>query len=191
MGLEAESRSDRIGRPNLILRFLVTLVIIGALLVLAYGLTGMELGLNRAGFGELVQVADAAFNSIVVIGAALLFLVTVESRVKRHRVLKALHELRSLAHVVDMHQLRKDPAAILGTPTRSSPRRELSQEELARYLDYCCEMLSLIGKIAALYAQKLHDTNVVAAVNEIELLTTGLSRKIWQKMVLLGRPSND
>jgi len=87
--------------------------------------------------------------------------------------------------------LRKGPAAILGTPTKSSPKRELSREELARYLDYCCEMLSLIGKVVALYAQKLSDTHVVAAVNEIELLTTGLSRKIWQKMVLLGRPLND
>lgn len=40
---------------------------------------------------------------------------------------------------------------------------------------------------AALYTQKFHDSSVVAAVHEIELLTTGLSRKIWQKPTLLDR----
>lgn len=190
VGLEAEAKSARIGRPNLLLRFLVALIVLGTLLVLGYGLLGMDLKLNRTGIGDLIQVADAAFNSIVVIGAALLFLVTVETRIKRHRALAALHELRSLAHVIDMHQLGKDPAVILSKPTASSPKRELSEAELKRYLDYSSEMLSLIGKIAALYAQKLHDSSVVAAVNEIELLTTGLSRKIWQKLVLMDQTAS-
>lgn len=186
-GLEAESRSRWIGRPNLVLRCAVGLVIAVALVILFYGLTGADLRLNRTGLGDIIQTADSAINTLVIIGAALVFLVTVESRVKRHRALEALHELRSLAHVIDMHQLQKDPAAVLARPTASSPRRELSPPELSRYLDYCSEMLSLTGKVAALYAQKLHDSSVVAAVNEIELLTTGLSRKIWQKMMLLDR----
>lgn len=188
---EAEAKSERIGRPNLWLRLLVAVVIAGALLVGAYGLVGVDLKLSRTGIGDIIQVADSAFNTIVVIGAALLFLVTVENRVKRYRALEALHELRSLAHVIDMHQLGKDPAVILSRPTASSPKRELSQAELSRYLDYCSEMLSLIGKLAALYAQRLHDSSVVAGVNEIELLTTGLSRKIWQKLVLLDRPGKE
>jgi hypothetical protein len=189
VGEEAQAKSEWIGRPNLLLRLLVALVAIGAILTLVYGLVGVDLRLNRTGLGDIIQVADAGINSIVVIGAAFLFLVTVENRIKRHRALQALHELRSLAHVIDMHQLRKDPAAILGTPTASSPKRELSQAQLSRYLDYCSEMLSLTGKIAALYAQKFNDSNVVAAVNDIELLTTGLSRKIWQKLMLLEQAS--
>jgi len=36
--------------------------------------------------------------------------------------------------------------------------------ELGRYLDYCSEMLSLTGKVAALYAQDLDDPVVVEAV---------------------------
>ena len=44
-------------------------------------------------------------------------------------------------------------------------------------------MLSLIGKVAALYVQDFDDEVAVAAVNEIENLTTGLSRKIWQKIM--------
>ena len=57
---------------------------------------------------------------------------------------------------------------------------------LRRYLDYCSEMLSLVGKVAALHLQKLDDATVVAAVNEIEGLTTGLSEKIWQKIDMLS-----
>ena len=63
--------------------------------------------------------------------------------------------------------------------------RRLGRFELARYLDYCSEMLSLSGKVAALYVQYLDDPVVLAAVNEVETLATGISGKIWQKIVIL------
>jgi hypothetical protein len=61
----------------------------------------------------------------------------------------------------------------------------MSRFELSRYLDYCSEMLSITGKIAALYIQDFDDDGALAAVNEVESLTTGLSRKIWQKLMIL------
>lgn len=48
------------------------------------------------------------------------------------------------------------------------------------------ETLAVIGKIAAVYAQTSDDAAALAAVDEIEDLTTGLSRKIWQKLMILG-----
>ena len=57
--------------------------------------------------------------------------------------------------------------------------------ELGRYLDYCSELLSLSAKGAAVIAQRFDDPPVLAAVNEIEALTSGLSRKIWQKLMIL------
>jgi hypothetical protein len=64
----------------------------------------------------------------------------------------------------------------------------MSVYEIMRYLDYCSEMLSLTGKVAALYAQNFRDGVVLSSViNEIENLTTGLSRKIWQKIMILHR----
>jgi hypothetical protein len=57
--------------------------------------------------------------------------------------------------------------------------------ELTRYLDYSTDMLSLTGKIAALYVQDFQDSVALSAVNEIELLTTSLSGKIWQKLSML------
>jgi hypothetical protein len=90
--------------------------------------------------------------------------------------------------VIDMHQLTKDPSLVLGTErvkdTAASPKRVMTAFELGRYLD-CSEMLSLTGKVAALYAQDLDDPVVVEAVNDIEMLATNLSRKVWQKIAIL------
>ena len=86
-----------------------------------------------------------------------------------------------------MHQLTKDPTLVLGPRTSSSPAREMSRFELARYLDYCAEMLALTAKLAALYAGESDDPVVIAAVNDIETLTSDLGRKIWQKIMILGQ----
>jgi len=71
--------------------------------------------------------------------------------------------------------------------TASSPRRSMPRFELSRYLDYCSELLSLTSKVAALYVQDSQDPVVLDAVNDVETLTTGLSGKIWQKIMILDR----
>ena len=114
-----------------------------------------------------------------------MFAVTAENPLKRRLALGALHDFRSIVHVIDMHQLTKDPSAMGGSRTSSSPQRPLSPFEIVRYLDYCAEMLSLASKVAALYAQNLRDPVVVDAVGDIERLTTNLSQKIWQKISII------
>ena len=46
-------------------------------------------------------------------------------------------------------------------------------------------MFSITGKLAALYAQAVNDEVVAEAVNDIENLGTNLSRKVWQKIMLI------
>lgn len=130
---------------------------------------------------------EALINLAILAGAAVWFLLNLEARIRRGRILSDLHQLRSIAHVIDMHQLTKDPTAILGEPgqsTPSSPVRDMTDFELVRYLDYCAEMLSLTGKLAALSMNTSQDSVVIATVNEIEELTTNLSRKVWQKIMI-------
>jgi len=185
---ESQKRTEWIAKPQRALRVLTGVVVTVVVGVLLYVLASASW--PRGGFDliALVQVSEAGLNVFLLLSAAILFLVTAETRVKRRRALKAIHELRALAHVIDMHQLTKDPERLLvrvtGTP--SSPRQNLSPAELGRYLDYCSEMLSLIGKLAALYVQKFDDPVALAAVNEVEDLTTGLSRKIWQKIMIIN-----
>jgi hypothetical protein len=137
---------------------------------------------------DLVQGLEAAVNLLILFGGAVWFLLTLEERAKRRRALDALHTLRSLAHVIDMHQLTKDPTVLLESAARTahSPPRTMTRFELTRYLDYCAEMQALIGKLAALYADRMRDAVVIDAVNDIENLTTGLGRKIWQKITIIG-----
>lgn len=137
---------------------------------------------------DLVSAAEAAVNILILGGAAIFFILRHEERSKRAQALAALHELRSLAHVVDMHQLTKDPVMMLNPDkrTQAAPKDAMTAFELSRYLDYCSELLALIGKCAALYAEHTQDAVVIEAVNDIEALTTNLSRKIWQKIALVS-----
>jgi hypothetical protein len=136
---------------------------------------------------SVLQGLEAAANLVVLLGAALFFMVSIEVRLKRRRALAALHELRSIIHVIDMHQLTKDPSAevSIAGKTASSPARALSRFELTRYLDYCSEMLSLSSKVAVLFAQGFPDPTVTEAVSDIERIAAGLSQKIWQKIIIL------
>jgi hypothetical protein len=145
---------------------------------------------------SLLQFAETAINDMIFLGIAAFFLLTIEARIKRRRAMRALHQLRSIAHVIDMHQLTKDPEQLLSndTDTSSSPQRALSRFELARYLDYCSEMLSIVSKIAALHLQYLDDGLVLEAANDVQNLTSALSSKIWQKIMIIdgiGSPSRD
>jgi hypothetical protein len=176
-----------LGRPYWGLRILAVLAIcLGTYgffqLILFYRPTvGTEVDLT-----QFTQGLEAAMNILLISGLFIAFFLRLENRFKRTKALNGLYRLRAIAHVIDMHQLTKDPDTIAGKArTWSSPLRDLTNEQLLRYLDYCAEMLSLTGKLAALYAQYFPDATVVAAVNDVEQLTTNLSRKIWQKIVLV------
>jgi hypothetical protein len=179
---EASTIAADLAKPNWPLRFAVGAIV--ALGVLAQLAAAQFLHLEEveANVG-LLQSLEAAVNLLILFGGALWFLMTLEERLKRRRALDALHTLRSLAHVIDMHQLTKDPVALV---QERAPPRAMTKFQLTRYLDYCAEMLALIGKLAALYAERMRDPVVIEAVTEIENLTTGLARKIWQKISLIG-----
>jgi hypothetical protein len=136
---------------------------------------------------EWLPVIESAVNDVAFAAIAMFFLLTLSQRLDRRVALAELYRLRSLAHVIDMHQLTKDPERLLShpQPTEVSIEETMTASELGRYLDYCSELLSLVGKVAALYAQSSSDSLVLDTVSEIESLTIGLSRKIWQKISLL------
>ncbi len=183
----AGATSEWIARPIISLRVLVGGLIL--LIVVGLGLTlwTLEVPQGRLRLSEFIQVLEAGINDVVLIVAAIFFLASLETRIKRNRALRSIHELRAIAHVIDMHQLTKDPEWVLNreADTAAGPSRTMTPFELSRYLDYCSEMLSMTGKIAALYIQRFDDTVALQAVNEVESVTTGLSGKIWQKLMIL------
>ncbi|WP_297736526.1 hypothetical protein [uncultured Maricaulis sp.] len=181
-------RSQRLSRPYLFLRSGTIIAILLAMAGLAYvGERVFNWARDTGTAADVFTVfegVEAGLNIVILAAVAIFTLSRVEERLKRSLALDDLHELRSVAHVIDMHQLTKDPTALLrlGPRTTASPERAMSEFELGRYLDYCAEALSLAGKIAALYAQSSRDPVVIAAVNDIESLTSNMSAKIWQKI---------
>lgn len=183
---EAVERLAWIRKPHFALRLAIYLLLAGILGIFIALLASLDLP-DMKELVDFIQVLEAGLSAMFFIGASVLFLTTWESRIKRSRALSAIHELRAMAHIVDMHQLTKSPDLLLfsGTDTVVSPVRALTPFELNRYLDYCSELLSLISKIAALYAQGLDDTVVLDAVDDVEDLSSELSQKIWQKITIL------
>ena len=73
------------------------------------------------------------------------------------------------------------------TTSGTTSQAPATAARLVAYLEFCSDMLALVGKVAALYVQGFPDERAVAAVDDIEDLTSGLSRKIWQKIMVLGQ----
>ena len=138
---------------------------------------------------EVRRGKASVINDLVFAAIAVLFLWAMPERLERRSLLRLLHRLRSLAHVIDMHQLSKDPEQVSPNyePTEESIRHGLDADQLHHYLAYCSEMLSLTAKTAALCGEHTADSVVLDTISTIETLTTELSNKIWQKISLLPR----
>ncbi len=191
---ENERVVSQLQKPIWWLRVL-TVIAIGSLVSLfswvAFRLATLALT-GAATLSDVLQGMDAGINEVVFLTLAIAFLVSLENRIKRGKALRILHKLRSIAHVVDMHQLTKDPEYLLypEAPLANSPERLLDRHQLVRYLDYCSELLSLTAKLAALHGQSMQDAQVLETVNDLESLASDLSRKVWQKISIL-RSSGD
>lgn len=181
----AQMRLKSIRRPIWALRILNVLLLIGVLVILSLPFTNLRTG-EITSVLEFIVFLEPAMGSLFLLSAFVVFVIGAEQRIKRGRVLAAMHELRALAHIVDMHQLNKDPDLRHSSDDQSYPKHGLTPFELSRYLDYCSELLSLISKLASLYTQDIkYDSQAILAVDDLENLCTGLSRKIWQKIMLL------
>jgi hypothetical protein len=194
-GKNAQKDSEWVARPIMSIRIASWIFVL--LLILAVGWTLLNL-IRMQDLAEILRLEnfipllEAGVNDIVFIAIAIFFLVNLETRIKRRRVLNSLHQLRVFAHIIDMHQLHKDPERVLdrGELMPSTPRIEMTTFELSRYLDYSSELLSLTSIIAGLYAQNSDDPLLVDTVSDIEQLTNGISRKIWQKLMILDLLNN-
>jgi hypothetical protein len=183
---DASQRSAEIARPNRWLRAgQWSLAVIAALGVAAYFATGTD---GQPAWKVAAEFLDAAKGNAALLTAAAVFLFTLETRGKRKRALRAVHELRALAHLIDMLQLGKNPTD-LGRPSESLlvSGKPLGAEEMRADLHFCTELLAVVGKLGQLYVQDFPDAQAVAAVDEYEDLAAALSNKVWQKLMILDR----
>ena len=147
-GRVAESSELSRGRlrvVRVVSRALILVIVVGALVAIGFAIRS---AVNEGGPEhdvEWLSLVESGVNDLIFASVAIWFLFTVPERLRRADSLALLHELRSLAHIIDMHQLNKDPERLREsfTPTPVSPTLDLTFEELEHYLDYCSELLSL------------------------------------------------
>ncbi len=190
VGAEVAECAEYLNAPNWPIRIFAGLLIGAMIVVLYLASPPIDLPQGAHKFSDVQSIA-AVLNTVAVVSVAVLFLLRLETNLKRSRAHDVLHELRSLAHVVDMHQLAKDPAGrrLPEPEITESPKGAMSPPSLGRYLDYCTDLLSLTGKLSALLVQRFKNQEVLSEVNEIEALTSALSGRIWQKIQLLESAS--
>jgi len=190
----AGAEIERLRKPLWLPRIGAAMGIVG-ILVITVGLAMVAVSgpLDMGGLSDFLQGVEAAANGLILLVIGIFSLLTIETRIKRRAVLKALYRLRSIIHVVDMHQLIKDPEFITSPDrvTAASPVRSLTRFQMVRYLDYCSELFSLSSKVAALYLQHVNDAVILDAVNDIESLAASLSQKVWQKIMILNSKSDE
>lgn len=176
-----------IEKPNYSFRVIVSIAIISILVLFLITICKLNIYVEEFNLLDLIQSIEALLNEIILIVLGIISIITIENRIKRAKVIKSISELTSISHVIDAHQLTKDPDAnkVYYVPTLHSPERNMDGYETGRYLDYCAEMLSLTSKVGFLYVQSYHDHIAKKAFNDLESLTTGLASKIWQKISIL------
>ena len=127
-------RIEELKQPYWPLRATSGTLLVLTVLSLLYGFLGAIDWSSVKGsltFADFVGLLEPSIGSSVFIGAFFVFVISIEQRWKHQRVLEAIGELRSLIHVVDMHQLTKDPerARRHGPDTPSSPVRKMTRFE--------------------------------------------------------------
>ena len=176
-------RAARLARADWRIRVPVGIAVTTMVAIAVFVLLRIRVNAGAGSWAELAQGLEASVSNVVFFGIAIFFLLSLETRAKRRLALSGLSELRSIAHVIDMHQLTKDPP----TTRRPDSTQEsiMSRVEMAQYLDHCSELLAVTSKLAALHIQAFSDPVVAESVNGIQALTLGLSGKIWQKIMIL------
>ena len=98
-----------ISKPNIPLKVFSYLIIAVGLGGIIFSFSLINFKVKTFDLEKLVSISNGMFNNLFLIGAAFLFLITMESRINRKLAIKSLHKLRVISHVIDMHQLTKDP----------------------------------------------------------------------------------
>ncbi|WP_243059676.1 hypothetical protein [Nocardioides sp. SR21] len=184
---DASTVRGRIHTARVVSRVLIAAIAVGTAVALWLAVDAARGDAGPDGL-DWLPLIETTINDLVFAAIAVFFLYTFPERLLRGDLLTLLHRLRSLAHIIDMHQFSKDPERLRPgfQPTEASKVVELNRDQMERYLNYCSELLSLVGKAAALCAEESRDSVVLETVRSIEELTLGMSRKIWQKISVLS-----
>jgi len=178
---DSAARAEKIAQPNIPLRIGLVLLVV---LLIAGMVALIQLDAGEQ-LGRIWRAMAATQGAAVSLAVVFFFFWTLETRFKRRKALKAIHEVRTLIQVIDMHQLAKNPEQVSEGGSVEIGGRPMDGTAMTFYLEFCTELLSLVSKIGHLFVQDFPDSVSLNAADQIETLATGMSNKIWQKIMIL------
>jgi hypothetical protein len=186
----SERRIARALRVGFFIRLLTWPVVIAVGIGIAAWIKSLHLAIQVNDAGDLAQSLDSVLQLMLVVGAGGWFLLSIGTKVQRRSLFKALQELHALAQIIDLVQLDKDPDRLhFSSEQRTAKSPTLGKANtaflLSRYLDYCSELLSVLGKISCLYRERVSDEAVLSRLGDFERLANQLRSSIGSKMVLI------
>ena len=113
---EANGQLRWIQKANVPLRIAIGVGLVTILGLCIGGISQINFSRDIPTLPEFIQAVEAGLNEVVILSAAAYFLLTIETRIKRNKVLKALRDLRALAHIIDMHGIKVSFAAANFSP---------------------------------------------------------------------------
>jgi hypothetical protein len=172
---ETDQRVKHAARPIYTIRLLSLLAVAGGIAAPLYLLGHLSAKWEFETVTDLFEAADAGFNLILLLAGALWFLFTLESRIKRNRVLEFIGELREFTHVIDVTQLYYTPDLYASDGQDSPSRFDYT------YLFFCTQMLGVITNLAALYTRSAPSDSIWRAASEVETLANAIATKLVSK----------
>jgi hypothetical protein len=88
-------------------------LVIVSVAAIIYTLSLVSVNKQDLNLQNIISTSEPFLNEAVMIGAAFNFISKLENILKQKKILAALHQLSTIIHVIDMHQLTKDPTSIL------------------------------------------------------------------------------
>ena len=124
-------------RPHRVIQVAAGLIILLLIVVPLAALISRGVPAFDNNLSDVLQVVESAIQDIIFLSLAVYFVFTLETRLDRRVSLRELQRLRNIVHIIDMHQLTKDPEHLISPDlaTPSSPEHKLTHFEMSRYLD--------------------------------------------------------
>ena len=124
------ARVAEIKKPRIGLRIgvgIMVLLVLSGPLLFSFLLSFSEEVTN---LGDFLEATDAGLHMLLVLAGGIYFLVGMENRMRRNQALDAIAEFRSLTHLVDLHQINKNPGLDSLKPPENDKRTVRSDEAL-------------------------------------------------------------
>jgi hypothetical protein len=175
---DAPRRAERIGKPNLFLRFVLFSMSIGGVAVIIYGASQVHFNFQVATWNDAIQMMADTVTCLLFL-PLLLSIFLFEGRLKRRTALRDLDRLEGLNDAVYEAQFDKNWYKVGDT--------EPDNEKLAEYLDCCTALLFMIRKAAHAYAINTQDRSIIERVGAVRNGASDNHTRLMMKLQMLQK----